>query len=127
MTAAKEVFGAWEDTWHTQKPGDTRSGPVLCQHACAVLPQLCAQGTPQRHACQALQQAVNECMGQSFCRHARAWRTGLLRTARSAGRSHKSPCVCRAAITPFLAHAAMQGNYKWMLYGDDDTVRISSR
>ena len=37
-----------------------------------------------------------------------------------------NPCACRAAITPFLAHAAMQGNYKWMLYGDDDTVSMSS-
>ena len=36
------------------------------------------------------------------------------------------PYACRAAITPFLAHAAMQGNYKWMLYGDDDTVSMSS-
>ena len=44
MTAAKEVYGAWEDTWHTQKPGDTRSSLVLCQRVCTMLLQLCAQG-----------------------------------------------------------------------------------
>lgn len=28
----------------------------------------------------------------------------------------------RAAIAPFLAHEAVDGNYKWMLFGDDDTI-----
>ncbi|MEW5312756.1 MAG: hypothetical protein WDW38_004365 [Sanguina aurantia] len=28
----------------------------------------------------------------------------------------------RAAASPFLAHARHQGTYKWLLYGDDDTI-----
>lgn len=88
MTAAKEVYGAWEDTWHTQKPGDTRQGPVLCSHVHTVLAQLFAC---RRHASQALQQAVNTCKGQSSSRHAGAWRMCLLHTAGISGRSHKSP------------------------------------
>lgn len=28
----------------------------------------------------------------------------------------------RAALTPFLAHEAYEGQYSWMLYGDDDTL-----
>ncbi|DBA89858.1 TPA: hypothetical protein ACH3X2_004716 [Trebouxia sp. C0005] len=35
----------------------------------------------------------------------------------------KHPGDPRAAFTPWLAHAAVNGSgYKWMLYGDDDTV-----
>ena len=28
----------------------------------------------------------------------------------------------RAALVPYLAHAAFGDTYKWLLYGDDDTV-----
>ncbi|DBA79457.1 TPA: hypothetical protein ACH3X2_007729 [Trebouxia sp. C0005] len=28
----------------------------------------------------------------------------------------------RAALTPFLAHEAYEGQYSWLLYGDDDTL-----
>ena len=28
----------------------------------------------------------------------------------------------RAAIVPFLAHKQLGDTYKWLLYGDDDTV-----
>ncbi|KAL0040094.1 hypothetical protein WJX79_006208 [Trebouxia sp. C0005] len=31
------------------------------------------------------------------------------------------PGDSRAALTPFLAHEAFEGDYKWILYGDDDT------
>ncbi|KAL3156131.1 hypothetical protein ABBQ32_012426 [Trebouxia sp. C0010 RCD-2024] len=31
------------------------------------------------------------------------------------------PGDSRAALTPFLAHEAFNGDYKWILYGDDDT------
>ncbi len=33
------------------------------------------------------------------------------------------PWHCRAGVTPFLAaHLHGYDNFKWMLYGDDDTV-----
>ena len=28
----------------------------------------------------------------------------------------------RAALVPFLAHVQLKDTYKWLLYGDDDTV-----
>ncbi|DBB16076.1 TPA: hypothetical protein ACH3X3_003441 [Trebouxia sp. C0006] len=31
------------------------------------------------------------------------------------------PGDSRAALTPFMAHEAFEGDYKWILYGDDDT------
>lgn len=30
--------------------------------------------------------------------------------------------MCRAALVPYLAHKALGDSYKWLLYGDDDTV-----
>lgn len=32
------------------------------------------------------------------------------------------PGDTRAALAPLLAHRALRGQYKWMLYGDDDTL-----
>lgn len=32
----------------------------------------------------------------------------------------------RAAVTPILAHAHYGNTYKWMLYGDDDTIFYTS-
>ncbi|KAK9839187.1 hypothetical protein WJX84_009199, partial [Apatococcus fuscideae] len=32
------------------------------------------------------------------------------------------PGDTRAALAPLLAHRALQGQYKWLLYGDDDTI-----
>mgnify|MGYP001807589957 CR=1 FL=1 len=32
------------------------------------------------------------------------------------------PGDTRAAVTPFLAHKHFGETYKWMLYGDDDTL-----
>ena len=31
-------------------------------------------------------------------------------------------CCCRAAMAPFFANQSAGDSYKWMLYGDDDTV-----
>ena len=34
--------------------------------------------------------------------------------------------VCRATVTPFLANMTVgRNNFKWMLFGDDDTVSCS--
>ena len=37
------------------------------------------------------------------------------------GRS-QYPGDSRAALAPLLAHKALAGQYKWLLYGDDDTL-----
>ena len=39
----------------------------------------------------------------------------------SEGRT-KFPGDSRAALAPLLAHKALAGEYKWILYGDDDTI-----
>lgn len=39
----------------------------------------------------------------------------------SEGRT-KYPGDSRAALAPLLAHKALAGQYKWILYGDDDTI-----